>query len=631
MTEVSSLVNALPGLVWTALSDGTVDFLNQRWCEYTGLSLNQVSGSVWQTVVHPDDLPDLLERWRFTLASGEPGEIEARLRRFDGDYRWFLIAANPMRDDAEHVVKWVGLNTDIEDRKQTEQALQQRDLSFQLIVDSIPVPVAVTTPIGEVERLNQLTLEYFGKLLEGLKDWATAPGIVHSEDHKRTVAGTEVDVEARTRRFDGVYRFLFRASPLRDESGNIIKWYGTNVDIEDQKRAEEELRRSEAFLAEGQRLNLTGSFSWRLDTDEIIFPEQLYRIYEFDHNAPVTLQQIGSRVHPEDMPLLSEKIAQARVGNSTDLNYEIRLLMQDDSIKYPRTLTHVIPGRDGRLEIIGVVQDITERRLSEEALDKVRSELARMTRVASLEALSASIAHEVNQPLSGIVTNASTCLRMLAADPPNIQGALETAGRMIRDGNRASEVITQLRSLFTNNGAVTEQVNLNEATREVMALSLSELQRNRVIVRSELADDLPHITGDRIQLQQVILNLLLNASDAMSSVDDRPRRLVVKTERVGDDSVRMTVEDTGVGIEPQNIDKIFDAFYTTKRSGIGMGLSVSRSIIESHHGRLWAAPNDGPGATFSFSIPYAPGATGDCYPGTIQTSALTDNLEMRNP
>jgi PAS domain S-box-containing protein len=180
MTEVSSLVNALPGLVWTALSDGTVDFLNQRWCEYTGLSLNQVSGSVWQTVVHPDDLPDLLERWRFTLASGEPGEIEARLRRFDGDYRWFLIAANPMRDDAEHVVKWVGLNTDIEDRKQTEQALQQRDLSFQLIVDSIPVPVAVTTPIGEVERLNQLTLEYFGKLLEGLKDWATAPGIVHS-------------------------------------------------------------------------------------------------------------------------------------------------------------------------------------------------------------------------------------------------------------------------------------------------------------------------------------------------------------------------------------------------------------------------------------------------------------------
>jgi PAS domain S-box-containing protein len=631
MTEVSSLVNALPGLVWTALSDGTVDFLNQRWCEYTGLSLNQVSGSVWQTVVHPDDLPDLLERWRFTLASGEPGEIEARLRRFDGDYRWFLIAANPMRDDAEHVVKWVGLNTDIEDRKQTEQALQQRDLSFQLIVDSIPVPVAVTTPIGEVERLNQLTLEYFGKLLEGLKDWATAPGIVHSEDHKRTVAGTEVDVEARTRRFDGVYRFLFRASPLRDESGNIIKWYGTNVDIEDQKRAEEELRRSEAFLAEGQRLNLTGSFSWRLDTDEIIFPEQLYRIYEFDHNAPVTLQQIGSRVHPEGMPLLSEKIAQARVGNSTDLNYEIRLLMQDDSIKYLRTLTHVIPGRDGRLEIIGVVQDITERRLSEEALDKVRSELARMTRVASLEALSASIAHEVNQPLSGIVTNASTCLRMLAADPPNIQGALETAGRMIRDGNRASEVITQLRSLFTNNGAVTEQVNLNEATREVMALSLSELQRNRVIVRSELADDLPHITGDRIQLQQVILNLLLNASDAMSSVDDRPRRLVVKTERVGDDSVRMTVEDTGVGIEPQNIDKIFDAFYTTKRSGIGMGLSVSRSIIESHHGRLWAAPNDGPGATFSFSIPYAPGATGDCYPGTIQTSALTDNLEMRNP
>ena len=234
-----------------------------------------------------------------------------------------------------------------------------------------------------------------------------------------------------------------------------------------------------------------------------------------------------------------------------------------------------------------------------------------MARVTSLGALTASIAHEVNQPLSGIITNASTCLRMLAADPPNVDGARETARRTIRDGNRASDVITRLRALFSKKDATTESVDLNEATREVIALSLSELQRNRVILRAELADDLPPVTGDRVQLQQVILNLLLNASDAMSGVDDRPRQLVIRTERDEGDRVRLTVQDAGVGFDPQAVDRLFEAFYTTKSDGMGIGLSVSRSIIESHHGRLWATPNDGPGATFSFSIPRRPeGATG---------------------
>ena len=229
-----------------------------------------------------------------------------------------------------------------------------------------------------------------------------------------------------------------------------------------------------------------------------------------------------------------------------------------------------------------------------------------MARVTSLGALTASIAHEVNQPLSGIITNASTCLRMLAADPPNVDGARETARRTIRDGNRASEVITRLRALFSKKDATTESVDLNEATREVIALSLSELQRNRVILRTELADDLPPVTGDRVQLQQVILNLLLNASDAMSGVDDRPRQLVIRTERDEERSCAPDRARCGRGFRTSSADRLFEAFYTTKSGGMGIGLSVSRSIIESHHGRLWAAPNDGPGATFSFSIPCGP-------------------------
>jgi signal transduction histidine kinase len=228
---------------------------------------------------------------------------------------------------------------------------------------------------------------------------------------------------------------------------------------------------------------------------------------------------------------------------------------------------------------------------------------ASLARVKSLAVLTASIAHEVNQPLSGIITNASTCMRMLASDPPNVDGAREALRRTIRDGNRASDVITGLRALFNKKQVTVESVDLNESIREVVALSLNELQRNRVLLRLDLADDLPLVTGDRVQLQQVVQNLLRNASDAMCAVDDRPRELVVKTELEEGNHVRLIVQDAGVGIDHQTADRLFDAFYTTKNDGMGIGLSVSRSIIERHRGRLWAAPNDGPGATFSFSIP----------------------------
>src|SRR5467141_1906331 len=384
-------------------------------------------------------------------------------------------------------------------------------------------------------------------------------------------------------------------------------------------QGEAALRRSEAFLAHAQRLSSTGSFLWRLATDEVTFSEQAKRIFEFDQAERVTLELIGSRVHPEDIPMLSETIALAR-SDRRDLDYEVRLQMPDHSIKYLHTNAQGTRDQDGQLEYFGAMQDVTERRLAEEALANARSELTRVARVTSLGALTASIAHEVNQPLSGIVTNASTCLRMLGADPPNIEGARETARRTLRDGERASEVIARLRALFSKKTTTTGSLDLNEATREVVALSMSELQRQHVAVSLELAADLPPVAGDRVQLQQVILNLLLNASDAMSNVDDRPRQLVIRTERDEGDCVRLTVQDAGLGFEGQAVDKLFEAFYTTKSGGMGIGLSVSRSIIESYHGRIWAVPNDGPGATFSFSIPRShEAATGDPSHGTIRT------------
>jgi signal transduction histidine kinase len=241
---------------------------------------------------------------------------------------------------------------------------------------------------------------------------------------------------------------------------------------------------------------------------------------------------------------------------------------------------------------------------SEAALDEVRSELARVARKTTFGALTASIAHEVNQPLAGIVTNASTSLRMLAEDPPDVEGARETARRTIRDANRASEVIARLRALFAKGAASPGLLELNEATHEVIALSAQELQRERITVRCELAPDLPAVPGDRVQLQQVVLNLLLNAKEALLDVVERPREITIRTRRDAE-GVLLAVTDTGVGLDGQDPERLFDAFYTTKSQGMGIGLSVSRSIVESHHGRLWAARNEGPGATFTFFLPIA--------------------------
>ena len=902
--DLSSVVDSLPGLVWTAQLDGQVDFLNRHWCSYTGLSVEEAHGSGWQLAIHPDDRHGLLERWRSILAAGEAGSMEARLRRLDGEYRWFQFCTRPLAEASGRIVKWCGTGTDIDDLRQHGD--------HRSVADIIPAMIAFLTPAGEIENANRHVLEYLSATFEELKG-RRASEAIHPDDLPSVIAASEravatggakpCDIDHRIRRADGVYRWFHgRVMPLMDTRGRVVRWFVVNTDIEDRKRAEallagekrllemvarrqsmsvilealcqlventvagcycsvvlvdpscthlehgaapslpasfiasiigrpvnidsgpcamaaylneqviasdlaletrwaayawcpmamahglqacwstpissdagkvlgafavyygeprtptpeeqglidqfthiasiaidraqsdgalkrsearkaaildaaldciitidhegcvvefnpaaertfgyrrndvvgrqladaiippslrekhrqglvrylttgetrligrrvemtavrtdgsefpvelaisriplegppsftcylrditerksteDELRRSEAFLAKGQRLSLTGTFSWKVAADEIIWSEQIYRIFEFDPSVRVTLELIGNRVHPDDMPLLFDMVERAR-GDGGDFEYDHRLQMPDGSVKYLHLIGHGTRDKDGHLEYIGAVQDVTQRWLAEQALGEARSELARVARVASLGTLTASIAHEVNQPLSGIVTNASTCLRMLAAEPPNVEGARETAQRTIRDGNRASDVIKRLRALFSKRKATTESLDLNEATREVLALSLGDLHRNRVILEAKLASALPTVTGDRVQLQQVILNLLQNASDAMSNVDDRPRRLLVRTEQDDGDHVRVMVQDAGVGFPPQDAERLFDAFYTTKDNGMGIGLSVSRSIVERHHGRLWAVPNDGPGATVSFSIPCRP-------------------------
>jgi PAS domain S-box-containing protein len=355
--QLRLVIDTIPGSVWSALPDGSAEFLNQRWLEYTGLSLKE--GLDWggKVAVHPDDLARLMDEWGASLTEGKPLEIEARLRRADGEYRWLLI----------------------------------------------------------------------------------------------------------------------RAVPLRDELGKIIKWYGASADIEDQKRAEETLRKAQA-------------------------------------------------------------------------------------------------------------------------------DLAHFTRVTTLGELAASIAHEVNQPLSAIVNNGSACMRWLGSEEPNLDEARDAARRIIRDGNRAGEVVTRIRALLRKTDTEKKRLDINQTIREVVALTRNEATGKGVALRLELAAGLPPVLGDRVQLQQVILNLIMNGIESMASVTDRPRELLICSRQHESDKALVAVGDSGVGLAGQDLERIFDAFYTTKSQGLGMGLAISRSIVEDHGGRLWAAPNDGPGATFQFTL-----------------------------
>ncbi|HEY1679190.1 MAG TPA: ATP-binding protein [Candidatus Sulfotelmatobacter sp.] len=343
---------------------------------------------------------------------------------------------------------------------------------------------------------------------------------------------------------------------------------------------------------------------------------------DYVQSGPETWMSV---VHPEDRERASRSYWEG-IGSGRGFTAEVRFRRaRDGAYRWHLNRAVALCDADGKLlKFVGTSTDIEDLKQSQEELRITQANLAHVNRVTTMGELTASIAHEVNQPLSGIITNAGTCLRMLASDPPNVEGARETARRTIRDGNRASEVITRLRALFSKKSAATQPIDLNEAAREVIALSFSEFQSGRVVVRQELGDDLPLVNGDRVQLQQVILNLLRNGSDAMSTVDDRARELLIRTELDGDDRVRLSVTDVGVGFESQAAGRLFEPFYTTKNEGMGVGLSVSRSIIERHRGRLWAMPNQGPGVTFSFSIPCKPGdLTGD-HNGIGRTPSMTD-------
>jgi PAS domain S-box-containing protein len=607
--EARVVLESIPAGIGVIGITGEVEAINGPLLRYYGRTLEDLRDWGGTNVVHPDDMPRMINAVRRAVTIEEPYDLEVRLRRADGVHRWFRVTGSPLRDDDGRIMRWYALHVDIDDRKRAEEALAERERESRFIVDGIAGMIAIFSPDAKLIGGNQQIIDYFQRPIAELDNWATN-GITHPDDLQICIdsfmaalaTGEPYDYETRFLRHDGVWRwFQLRGLPLRNEEGQIVRWYGLLTDIDDRKRTEDQLRRSEAFLADAQRLSKTGSFSLRLDTGQIVWSAETYRIFDVDPANPVTMQTILSRLDPASVLAVQNVMERARDG-SGDFDYDIKLILPDQSVKYVHVLAHSETNKDGAQELTGAVQDFTDSRLAEEALNEVRSELSYVTRVTSLGVLTASIAHEVNQPLAGIVTNASTCLRVLASEPPNLDIAKETARRMIRDANRAADVIVRLRALFSRKPPVIEPIDMNEVATEVIALAFTDIQRARVTVTSDFGAGLPRVAGARVQLQQVIMNLLRNAIEATSVVKDRQGRILIRTEASGA-TVQLIVEDTGVGFGADGTERIFDAFYTTKPDGMGIGLSVSRSIIESHSGRLWAESNAVHGATVGFSIP----------------------------
>jgi signal transduction histidine kinase len=432
---------------------------------------------------------------------------------------------------------------------------------------------------------------------------------------QRGIGGSNADFTFRIVTPDGDLKHLRGVARVIEQVAGRPIFMGTVQDITESKVSEAALMSSKAelllansYLTIAQRLSKTGSFTWNLRTNERRWSEEMYRIFEVEPNGPVPAARAGQVIHPDDLAIFDALVARARKGKNFDA--ELRVIVPNGAVKHVHVVGNVVSEAKHRPVFVGALQDVTDRKVAEEGLHRARSELAHVARATALSALTASIAHEVNQPLAGIIANASTCLRLLAVDPPNIEGAQATAERTIRDGHRASEVIVRLRALFARQPVQKEAVDLNEAAKEILVLSASELHSGNVVLHTDFAQDLPTVVGDRVQLQQVILNLVLNAAQAMQGIDGRPHDLRISTDTAGTDEVTLSVRDSGVGAAMANLDELFNAFYTTKPDGMGVGLSVSRSIVEAHNGRLWAVVNDGPGLTVSFTLPTS-SASGD--------------------
>jgi PAS domain S-box-containing protein len=609
------VIDTIPAYAWSARPDGFVDFINQRFLEFTGRAMRDMLGWAWGALVHPDDLTTYVGKWQAALAIGEPMESEIRVRRMDGDYRWLLVRNVPLQDELGNILKWYGTAIDIEKRHRAEDALRRSEAylaeaqrlsstgSFGWSVSSGKINWSEETfRIFQYDRTTEPTVELIRQR-------------VHPEDAapvQRTIEraaqdGKDFEHEYRLLMPDGSIKYVHVVAHALSEELGSLEFVGAVMDVTAAKQVEQTLRESEAYLAEGQRLSHTGSGAWRVaGRDAMHLSEEWYRIYGFDPKEGLAAwEKRLLRMHPDDRAKWRE-ITERAIFEKSDYEGEHRIVLPDGAVKYTHTVGHPVLNAAGEVEqFVCTMMDVTERKHAEEAREALRlaqEDLARVSRATTMGELTGSLAHEVNQPIAAASTNANTCLRWLAGDTPNIEEARATATRMVKDVKRAGEIISRIRRLFQKGPSQREFVDVNEIIREMIVLLHGEIARCNIVVGANLAADLPQVMADRVHLQQVLMNLMINSIEAMKDVDG-PRELSITAQSTEDARLMVSVSDTGVGLPPQQEERIFNAFFTTKLHGTGMGLRISRSIIESHGGRLWADHNSLRGASFYFTLP----------------------------
>jgi PAS domain S-box-containing protein len=406
-----------------------------------------------------------------------------------------------------------------------------------------------------------------------------------------------------TRRDGTELAIATRWSLQRNGNGRALATLETGNDITARKQAEQALRRSQAtYLAEAQRLSRTGSFGWNVWSGEVVWSEQTFRIFEFDPGIVPTLELVLQRVHPDDVERFRDIVGRAST-HKQDFEFEFRLVVPDGAIRHLQVVAHVMRDEPERLHYAGAVMDVTQARQSEQQLHHTQSELARVTRVTTLGELSASIAHEVGQPLAAIVTNGEACLRWLNHQPPQPDEVRAGIARMIAEGRRATEIVRRIRTLARKDTGQKTPLELNDVVNDVVSLTQREVLSHQVPLRVRLAPLLPPVLGDRVQLQQVLINLVMNGIQSMDGITGWARELSIETGLTPDGNVALTVRDCGAGLDPRHAERVFDAFFSTKPHGMGMGLSICRSIIDAHGGKIVALNNEAHGATFQCILP----------------------------
>jgi PAS domain S-box-containing protein len=621
--DLQAVIETIPALVVCALADGSAEFANRAWHEYTGCSSPEIIGFNWHAAIHPEDLPRLIQEWTVTAAAGNPFESEARVRGADGEYHWFAIrkALAVSRDQVgKPSLRALIACEDIQERKQAQDRLQQNEQRWQTAFANSAIGIMMRDRTDHIFASNRAFRNMLGYTESELSHLCQID-ITYQEDRALNLEligelwegkRQHFQIEKRYHRKDGTLVWVRNNVALVPGTGGVTPFLFTIVEDITQRKQEESERR---YSEEKYRVVVEAASDAVVCTDEsgaiLLANPATTRVFGYESaeliGKPLTV------LMPEFLRKLHESgFKRYLATGQRHINWQGTELtgLRKNGQAFPVEISFGEVAADGHRIFTGFVRDITDRKQAEElraSLHAAQVELARVSRLTTMGELAASIAHEVNQPLTAVTNNANACLRLLANHnlaPEALRQALE---EIVADGTRASAVIARIRGFMKKTPSEKSMVDINDVIQEVLALARRELSENRVLLESQLTRSLPLVLADRVQLQQVLLNLIMNGIEAMVVVADRSRLLWVQSQVNQSGDVLVEVRDSGTGLHSE-ADRFFAPFFTTKANGLGMGLPISRSLIERHGGRLWARPNSPHGAVFSFTLPVAAGS-----------------------